>query len=126
VDFAVRSKNLNQAWGLVELRIGPALDRLDGFVDIILQDLKPVARNDLRVPVALSLVIEFLPIIAIDFAGRKLALRFCLRPEQSRIREGNYHFHPPFNVSWADVGRRSGAMHYVRECRCRISRIRMA
>src|SRR5262249_31782718 len=108
------------------LRIGPALDHLDGLVDSILQDLKTVARNDLRVTVALSLVIEFLPIIGIHFAGRKLARRFCLRPKQSWIRQGNHHFHPPFNASWVDVGRRRDAMHYVNESRCRISRIRMA
>jgi len=39
----------------VGLRIALALDRLDGLVDSILQELKAVARNDLGVAVALSL-----------------------------------------------------------------------
>ena len=108
----------------VLLRVALALDRLDGLVDSILQELEAVAHNDLGVPVALSLVIEFLPIID-AFAGRKLALRCRLRPEQSRIREGNHYFRRPFNASWADVGRRSGVMHYVGECRCRVSGARM-
>ena len=98
----------------VLLRVALALDRLDGLVDSILQELKAVAHNDLGVPVALSLVIEFLPIIGV-FAGRKLTFRFHLRPEQSRVREGNHYFCRPFNSSWADVGRRHGVMHYVRE-----------
>jgi hypothetical protein len=65
-------------------------------------------------PVALSLIIEFLPIIGV-FAGRKLTFRFHLRPEQSRVRDGNRYFRRPFDASWADVGRRNGVMHYVRE-----------
>ena len=72
------------------------LDRLDGLVDSILQELKAVARNDLGVAVALSFVIEFLPIIGVGVAGRKLTLRFCLRPQQSRIWEGKPPFSPAF------------------------------
>jgi hypothetical protein len=47
----------------VQLPLRSLLDGLDGLIDRTLQELQAAAHNHLGVPVALTLLVEFLPLI---------------------------------------------------------------
>jgi hypothetical protein len=57
--------------------------------DRVLQPLETIARNELGVPIALPLVIEFLAFVGIGIGRLELAIGLDCRHEQRTIRQGH-------------------------------------
>jgi len=71
------------------LRTAPlaTFDGLDRLTDRALQEPQAAANNHLCVPVALPLVIEFLPVVGIGITGCEFAVGFWLGIEQRPVRQ---------------------------------------